>query len=288
MSAAVNAFGDPLGPRGRRRALVASVVSGLVVLVLLYLAYRRLSDRGQLDARRWEELLSGEGLEFLATGLVNTVRVAAVAIVTSLAVGTVVALGRLSRLAPVRWVATTYVQLFRALPSLLLIIFSFYGLNQLFIDQGSATRVSAEVAIVLGLTLYNSAVIAEVVRAGVRSLPRGQSEAASALGLRRGQAQRFVLLPQAFLRMLPALVSQAVTTLKDTAYGTVIGFDDLLRRGQLAGETTRSPLQGLVLAAVGYIVLCFVVSQVAAYLERRVTRRFGGRAQVTGVEDVTT
>lgn len=284
----VNAFGDPLGPRGRRRVLIASAIAVVLVVLVLALAVQRFSDRGQLDADKWAGLLSAEGRSFLLGGLVSTIKVAVLAIVVSMVAGTVIALGRLSPVRPVRWLATTYVQLFRALPSLLLIIFSFYGVNQVLIDNGSAARVSPATAIVLGLSLYNSAVVAEIVRAGVVSLPRGQTEAAQAIGLSRGQTSRLVLLPQAVLRMLPALVSQTVTILKDTAYGSVLSYDELLRRGILAGESERAPLQGLLVVAVIYIVVCFAISTVARLLERRVTRRFGGRVQVTGTEALTT
>lgn len=282
MTAATNAFGDVLGPRGRAKVRVATVVSLVLLALLLAYVVKRFADNGQLAAERWEELLSPVGLQFLLEGLVATLKAAAVAGAASLLVGTLMALGRLSSIAPLRWLATTYVQLFRALPSLLLISFAYFGLRspQIGLD------VSPFTALVIGLTLYNSAVVAEVVRAGVRSLPRGQTEAAYALGLTRGQTSRNVLLPQAYLRMLPALVSQLVTVLKDTAYGNVISYEELLRRGTIAGETTRSPLQGFLLAAVGYVLVCFALSRFARYLEKRQQRKYGARAAVTGVEDV--
>ena len=285
---ALNAFGDPLGPRGRRRATITSVIALALLAALVAVAVLRFADRGQLDADRWDELLGGEGLRFLLVGLVNTLEVAVIAGVLSILVGTLLGLGRLSTITPVRWAATAWVQLFRALPSVLLIIFCFFGINQVLVQQGSASRLSAAQAIVLGLTLYNSAVVAEIVRAGVRSLPKGQGEAAYALGMRRGQVSRSVLLPQAYLRMLPSLVSQLVTVLKDTAYGSVVSYEELLRRGTLAGEATGDPLQALLLAAVGYVLVCFTLSRVARLLEKRVTRTYGGRVQVTGNEDLTT
>lgn len=284
----VNAFGDVLGPRGRRRTLVASSIAVVLLVLLAGVAVQRFADQGQLDSDRWDELLSEQALRFLWVGMLNTLKVAFVAGTLSLVIGTLLGLARLSTLRPVRWLATGYVQLFRALPSLLLISFSFFGINQILVQQGSTVRVSTGQAVVLGLTLYNSAVIAEIVRAGVRSLPRGQAEAAYALGMSRGQVQRSVLLPQAYLRMLPSLVSQLVTVLKDTAYGFVISYEELLRRGTIAGESTGDPLQALLLVAVGYIAVCFAVSRIARYLEKRVTRKYGGRVAVTAVEDVST
>ena len=209
-------------------------------------------------------------------------RAAAVAIALSAAIGTVMALGRLSQIAPLRWLASTYVELFRALPSLLLILFGFFGLPQVLAALppalGLPTTVSRYAALVIGLTLYNSAVMAEIVRAGVLSLPRGQSEAASAIGLTRGQAQRMVILPQAVSRMLPSLIAQGVVVLKDTSYGFVIGFEELLRRGQLAGEATGSVLQAYVVVAVIYVAVCLALSALARYVEGRQRRRYGRAA----------
>jgi glutamate transport system permease protein len=187
----------------------------------------------------------------------------------SLVVGTVMALGRLSPAAPVRWLAGTYVEVFRALPSLLLILFAFFALPELGVPIGKYS------ALVLGLSLYNSAVIAEIVRAGVLSLPKGQTEAAMAIGLTRRQAQALVVLPQAVSRMLPSLVAQGVVVLKDTSYGSIIAYEELLRRGQLAGDSTGDFLPFLLTIAVVYVVVCFSLSQVARWLEGRQRRRYG-------------
>lgn len=275
-------FSDPLGPRGRRKALIGSVVGAAVLLLILALALGKLASAGQLDSDRWTDLLSADGAELYARGLQSTLKAAGAAIVLSITVGTIMALGRLSRIAPIRWVASVYVQLFRALPSLLLIIFGFFALPEI-LDR----PVSRYTALVIGLSLYNSAVFAEIIRAGVLSLPRGQSEAAIALGLRSGQVQRLVVLPQAISRMLPSLVSQMVVVLKDTAYGSIIGYEELLRVGTIAGETTADVLQSYVIVAVIYIAVCFALSRLARWLEGRTARRYGrGTVPVSGVEDL--
>jgi glutamate transport system permease protein len=272
----LSAFGDVLGPRGRRKALAASVVGAGVLLLLLLVALGRLQDKGQLDGDRWTEILSADGIELLAGGLVKTLQAAALAIALSVLVGMVMALGRLSSVTPVRWLAGTYVELFRALPSLLLILFAFLALPEILqaLPFGP-DRINRYTALVLGLTLYNSAVMAEIVRAGVLSLPRGQAEAAYALGLRRSQAQRLVVLPQAVSRMLPSLVAQGVVVLKDTSYGFVIGFEELLRRGQIAGEVTGDLLQAYVIVAAVYVAVCLALSQLARGLESRQRRKYG-------------
>ena len=276
MSTGLAAFGDVLGPRGRRKALLASVIGGGVLLLLMLIALARLQERGQLDGDRWTEILSADGIELLAGGLVKTLQAAAAAIALSIVIGMVMALGRLSTVRPLRWLAGTYVELFRALPSLLLILFAFLALPELLgaLPFGP-DRINRYTALVLGLTLYNSAVMAEIVRAGVLSLPKGQSEAAAALGLTKGQAQRLVVLPQAVSRMLPSLVAQGVVVLKDTSYGFVIGFEELLRRGQIAGEFTADLLQAYVIVAVIYVAVCLALSQVARSLESRQRRKYG-------------
>jgi glutamate transport system permease protein len=276
MSTGLQAFSDPLGPRGRRRTQVASVVALVVLLALLALAVRRLESQGQLDQQDWSQILSADGFELLLRGLAQTLKVAVVAVFLSLTVGVVMALGRLSRLTALRWLAGTYVELFRALPSLLLILIMFFGVG---LGQFSS--------IVVGLSLYNSAVMAEIVRAGVLSLPRGQTEAALAIGLRPHQAQRYVVLPQALSRMLPSIVAQGVVVLKDTSYGFAIGFEELLRKGQIAGQVTGDLLQCLVVVAAMYITVCFSLSQVARRLEGRQRRRYGRMPVLGGVVDST-
>ena len=280
--AGLAAFGDVLGPQGRRRALATSVVGGLVVVLLLYVAVDRLADRGQLAGERWTELLSADGIELLAGGLVKTLQAAAAAIVLSVLLGMVMALGRLSRFRAARWLAGTYVEVFRALPSLLLVLFGFLGLPELLQllpdGLGLPQTISKYAALVIGLTLYNSAVMAEIVRAGVLSLPRGQSEAGVALGLGRGQVQRLVVLPQAINRMLPSLIAQSVVVLKDTSYGFVIGYEELLRRGQIAGEFTADLLQAYTIVAVVYVAVCLLLSRFARQVESRQRRRYGRAA----------
>ena len=277
----VASYGDPLGPRGRRRAMVASILGAIVLLGLLGVAVGKFADAGQLDGARWDQLLSSDGARAFGRGLRATLKAAAAAVALSAVVGTVMALGRLSQRRVVRLLAGAYVEVFRALPSLLLILFGFFGLPALGLD------VSKYSALVLGLTLYNSAIFAEVIRAGVLSLPRGQSEAGYAVGMTRGQVQRLIVLPQAVSRMLPSLVAQGVVVLKDTSYGFVIGYEELLRTGQFAGESTASLLQAYLIVAVVYIAVCYSLSQVARWLEGRQARRYGRPAvAVSGVEDL--
>jgi glutamate transport system permease protein len=139
----------------------------------------------------------------------------------------------------------------------------------------------------LGLTVYNGAVLGEIFRAGILSLDRGQSEAAFAIGLGYWQAMLLVVIPQAARRMIPAIVSQLVTLLKDTSLGSVIAYEELLRRGRINGEFFHNTLQSLIVVAAMYIVVNFTLSRLARRLEIRQRRRYqAGSIAVTGVEDL--
>ena len=274
-------FADALGPRGRRRVLVASLVAAVLVAIPVTLGVSRLQDRGQLEWARWEPLTQWAILRFLLLGLVATLKVAAVSMVLGITIGGLMALGRLARNAPIRWLAGAYVELFRAVPLLLLIFFSARALPELGVD------LDAFWYLVLGLVAYNSAVLGEIFRAGILSLDRGQTEAAQAIGLTYWQSMRIVIVPQAARRMIPAIVSQLVTLLKDTSLGFVLPYEELLRRGQITGEFTKNPLQVLVVVAVMYIAVNASLSRVARRLEVRQRRRYGASAiDVAGQEEL--
>ncbi len=275
---------DALGPRARRRVLVASIISGLALVALLGLAGKRLADNGQLTAEKWRFLTDPAILKFLGRGLVATVKAAAVSMALAMAIGGVMALGRLARNAPVRWLSGIYVELFRALPLLLLIYFAARALPRLGLD------LQAFWYLVFGLVAYNSAVLAEIFRAGILSLDKGQSEAASSLGMTYWQTMLLVIVPQALRRMVPAIVSQLITLLKDTSLGFVLPYEELLRQGQVLGEVSafgRPLLQAFVTVAAVYILVNFSLSRLARRLEIRQRRRYSaGSISVGGVEDL--
>jgi glutamate transport system permease protein len=252
--------------------VVAAVTLGALVVVAL----RRFAARGQLDVELWSILADPGVVRFLLGGLANTLKVAAASMVAALALGSVMALGRLSRHRPLRWLAGTYVEFFRGFPLLLLILFSALGLPRLGVDLALFWY------LVLGLAVYNSAVLAEIFRAGILSLERGQSEAALAVGLTDGQAMRLVVLPQALRRMSPAIVGQLVVLLKDTSLGYFVQYDELLRRGQITGTFDGNTLQALLAVAAVYIAVNGVVSRLVRRLEVRQRRRYG---TIVGVPD---
>ena len=273
---------DTLGPRGRRRVVLASLVAGAAIAAVAGLALQRLADKGQLDADRWEPLTQGAVVRFLLGGLAGTLKAAFVAMALAMAVGMAMALGRLARAAPLRALAGAYVELFRALPLLLLILFSGLALPKYGLDLPVFWY------LVLALVAYNSAVLGEIFRAGILSLERGQTEAAYALGLSYWQAMLLVIVPQAARRMVPAIVSQLITLLKDTSLGFVIAYPELLRQSRNTGEFFQNPLQSLCAAALLYIVVNLGLSRLARRLEIRQRRRYrAGAIAVAGIEDLT-
>jgi glutamate transport system permease protein len=241
---------DVPGPRGRARNRLVGVAATLVLAAVLAFVVWRFWETGQFSAKKWSIFEYRTVQENLLRGLLNTLR-------------------RISDHAVVRVPATMFVELFRAIPLLLLIFFFYYGSPEL------GLVVSTFWAVVIGLTLYNGSVLAEIFRAGLLSVPKGQREAAFALGLRKTAVVRLILLPQAVRAMLPAIVSQMVVLLKDTALGFLITYRELLTEGRAltsspAFEFPTIPV-ALVVSAM-YIVMCLGLSWLATRLERRYGR----------------
>ena len=273
-------LGDDLGPRAQRMVNIVSAVVVLLLAALVWIGVQRLRSNGQLTADKWRWSTNLRVQRFLLVGLLNTVKVAVVAMVLSLAVGALLALGRVAPQRPVRFVATVVIEFFRAMPLLLLILF--IGLT----FPTHHLPVGAFWYLVIGLTAYNGAVLGEVFRAGIASLDRGQTEAAQALGMRWWQTMRLVVVPQALRRMVPAIVSQLVTLLKDTSLGYVLPYEELLRRGRELGQdfTLHQPaLQSLIEVAALYAIVNFTLSRIARRLELHQRRSGRGAAPaVTG------
>ncbi|WP_432136268.1 MULTISPECIES: amino acid ABC transporter permease [unclassified Streptomyces] len=276
---------DTPGPRAKRRNLVLSVVFFALLAALAWWIYKTMDDEDQFASALWEPFIKAEAWDtYLLPGLANTLKAAALAMVIALPLGAVFGIARLSDHRWVRTVSGAVVEFFRAIPVLLLMLFA----NEFF---ARSTNVSSEdrplYAVVTGLVLYNASVLAEVVRAGILSLPKGQTEAAYAIGLRKGQTMKNILLPQAVTAMLPAIVSQLVVIVKDTALGGVmIGFDELLNsRGTLAAFYANVIPSFIVVAAL-FIVLNFALTSFAGWLEARLRRSKRGTGAVLGAEDV--
>lgn len=204
---------------------------------------------------------------FLLRGLQATIVASLVSIVLSTVFGALLAMGRLSRVRPIHYSSTLYIETMRALPVFLMIIFTFFALPKL------GLQVSVEWAVIIALTIYTSAINAEIIRAGIISVEQGQTEAARSLGLSYGQTMRFIILPQAVRCMVPPLVSQFITLIKDTSLGVVIGMTELLRAGEIIyrgvynGRLNNNPLETLFIVALIYFVVCYALSLVSQRLE---------------------
>jgi glutamate transport system permease protein len=252
---------DTPGPRARVRNLVIGAVAVLAIIGLGYFVYSRLDGAGQFAANLWEPFEYTEIQRRIGEGVLASLTAFALAAVFSLIMGAILAVGRLSERPPVRWAATAVVEFFRAIPLLIMIFALYVGV---FTDAPLW-------ALVIGLTLYNGSVQAEILRAGIRAVPRGQSEAAYAIGLRKTQVMVVVLIPQAVRAMLPSIISQLVVTLKDTALGYIITYEELLFIGrQIAQNSAGYPYIPMVMViAPIYILMCLALSSLANWIERR-------------------
>ena len=265
---------DNPGPKARRRILIGSIVGVALILILIAYVLIKLAGNGQLEAQRWAILFDPRSSvpQFLLDGLVATLQVAGLGMVLAGVLGALLAIGRLSDRRWVRIPLTTIIEFFRAVP-LLVIIFAVF-----FVGPSLGLRISAFTAVVIGLTLYNMAVIAEIVRAGILSIDQGQSEAAYGVGMRKGQVMTSILLPQAIRRMLPVLIAQLVVLLKDSSLGFLIGYFELLRSARSLVEFFRRDFgdqysfQIYVAAALIYIIVNVILSTFARWLDKRLAR----------------
>ncbi len=264
---------DTAGPATRARHRIYSIVSGVALLVVVAFLVYRMQVTGQFEYDKWEPFVTPRYIEaILVDGLLVTLQMAVSAIVGAVVFGLVFGMGKLSDHRAVRWPCWLVVEFFRAVPVILLIVFCFYAVF------GGMDPLSRRTywAVVMALTLYNGAVLAEVFRAGVLAVPKGQQEASSAVGLTRGQTLRLVLMPQAIRSMLPTIISQLVVVLKDTALGFVIGYQELLYKGNEVARTPRFGLPYIPVAIVLgliYIALCSMLSIAANVVERRTGAR---------------
>ncbi|MFG3044124.1 amino acid ABC transporter permease [Streptomyces sp. NPDC048202] len=272
---------DTPGPRARVRNVVLSVVFFALLGLVLWWAVMKLDDKGQLAWTLWKPFTTGAAwTTYLLPGLGNTLKAAALSMIIALPLGAIFGIARLSDHRWVRVPAGVVVEFFRAIPVLLLMLFAgeFYVRST---DIPSDAR--PLYAVITGLVLYNASVLAEIVRAGILSLPKGQTEAAYAIGLRKGQTMAGILLPQAVTAMLPAIVSQLVVIVKDTALGGVmLQFTDLLNARSTLAANYANVIQSFFVVAILYIVLNFLLTSFASWLEGRLRRSTRGTGAVLG------
>ncbi|MFJ5937513.1 amino acid ABC transporter permease [Streptomyces sp. NPDC093071] len=278
---------DVPGPRARRRNLLWTLLFLVALAAVAGWVIASLADKDQLAWSKWEPFFTDARVweTYLLPGLKNTVIAAALSMVIALPLGALLGVSRLSDHRAVRGAAGTVVEFFRAIPVLILMLFANAAYSE-FTDISPDTR--PLYAVVTGLVLYNASVLAEVVRAGILSLPTGQTDAAKAVGMRKGQTMAYVLLPQSVTAMLPALVSQLVVIVKDTALGgAMLGFSELLASVRPASANYgANTIACFTVVAVIFVLLNFALTAFASRLEGRLRRGKRSTGAVVGADAV--
>ena len=254
------------------------------------------------DPANWEWLITGNNLRFILEGFLINLEIAVISMILSLIFGLLLALGRLSRLGPLSLVAGIWVDVWRNLPLIFIILYLALSIPGSWRDAWEdvipswfpeGLQSGRVVAAILGLVLYNSAVLAEIMRAGIQSLDRGQNEAARAVGMSYAQSMRMVVLPQGLRRMVPATVSQLITLNKDTTLVSIIAIQEVVRHGRILstsgvffGEVQAPVLQVFIAIGLMFIAVNLLLSRLSRRLEIRERKRTAIKARrVTGVED---
>ncbi len=283
MSAETVIFDAP-GPRARRRHAILTVVGVIIALGVLWLVLRKMASANQLQPAMWSPFVTDPEVwtQYLLPGLWETLKAAAISVVLAGIFGIVFGMGRLANNRWIRWASGGVVEFFRSVPVLLMMIFFFFG----YFARASwlPNEYAPLFGVVLALTLYNGSVIAELVRSGVYSLPKGQAEAGLSIGLSPGQTLRSIQLPQALTAMLPALVGQLVVVLKDTALGTIILYPELLTAARTLGSAYANTVPAYLVVAVIFIVLNYSLTRLARFVEQYLKQRGHTSGPLTNTE----
>ncbi|WP_291527392.1 amino acid ABC transporter permease [Bifidobacterium sp. UBA744] len=251
------------GPRARRRIRIGTILSAVVLAALVAWIVYRFYLKGQLDSQYWYFFGQLNVWEFIGMGLVGTMRAALGAGVIALFVGLVLMLGRTSGWAPVRWVATAFIEFFRGTPTLLFIYAMF------LVPAQMGLKISTYWMVVIPVSAYASAVLAEVYRAGVNAVSSGQKEAGVSLGLSKWQNFRYVVMPQMFRIVTPTLVTQLVVVVKDTSFGYVVTYPELMVNAKVIIANFSSLVPVYLVVALIYVLINLAISRFANWLSRR-------------------
>jgi glutamate/aspartate transport system permease protein len=210
-------------------------------------------------------------LPFLWDGMKISLLITAQAVLIGIVWGTLLAMMRLSSIKPLSWFAAGYVNFFRAIP-LVMVLLWFFLIVPRFIETlldfppGSDLRLSSAM---MGFALFESAYYSEIIRAGIQSVPKGQISAASALGMTYGQSMRLVVLPQAFRNMVPLLLTQAIILFQDTSLVYVSALADFFGAAYKVGDRDGRLVELLLFAGAVYFVICFSASQIVKRLQKK-------------------
>lgn len=267
MSANATSMRDALyeapGPKTKRRTAIGTVLSLVLLGVAVFFIVRQFYITDQLNERYWSFLLEWTTWRFLLEGFWGTIRVAAMSGVISMALGLLLMLGRISNSRVLSAICRVLTDLFRSLPSLLLIYFFFlvipkYGL-----------RMPSFWMLTIPISLAASGVLAEVFRAGVNAVPKGQVEAAMSIGLTHGKIVWKVVLPQALRIVIPSLVSQLVVVVKDTTVAYVVSFPDLMQNARVLISNYDALVSMYFVVAIIYILINYAINHLSIYLAHR-------------------
>lgn len=275
MSAASHAtrvlFDEP-GPKGRRRIAIWSVIVGLALVALVAAAVYEFWYNDQLTAAKWSTFGDGSTLRFLGQGLKGTFLTTLVAAVFAFPFALLLALGRVSQHRLVSRIATAWIEFFRSVPMLLVVYFFLLALPKVTIG-GQQLNLPVFWMLVVPMILVGSASTAEIFRAGILAVDRGQKEAAASLGMTDSLAMRLVVLPQAFRLVLPNLLTQLVSLLKDSTLGYVVSYPELMQQGRVLTSFHHNMIQTYLVVAVIFVLINWLLTRLADRLQARITRR---------------
>lgn len=251
------------GPKTRRKMLVGTALSLAALAALVAWVVYRFWVTGQLAPKYWELFSWRTTWRYLFAGLEGTSAVALTAAVLSIILGMLLMLGRTSHLRVLSVVCAVLTNVLRGIPSLLFIYFFFFAMPNLGI------KMPAFWMLCIPVTLAASGVLAEVFRAGVNAVPRGQTEAGLSIGLSRWKVKTKIVLPQAVRLVIPSLISQLVVVVKDTALAYVVSYPDLMQNAQVLRTNYDALVSTFLVVALIYIVINYLINKVAVYVSRR-------------------
>lgn len=254
-------FGAP-SPQARKITQAISLIAAAGLIALAAGVVWRFHSAGQLEARFWEFFAWPTTWAFLAKGLLGTLASSAMAAVIALSLGLVLLAGRLARPRIVRWPSIAVIEFLRGTPTLLLIYVCFLVLPAAGIKLGTYWMLT------LPIGLSTAAVVAEVYRAGVLAVPRGQTDAARSLGLTEVQVFRFVVFPQALRYIVPALVAQLVIVVKDTTFGYIVTYGELMQNAKVLIANYHALVPVYLVVAVLYCLVNYAISRASRRLNR--------------------
>ena len=211
---------------------------------------------------------------FFLEGVRNTLIIAFFTVLLGTILGTVMAMARMSRIKPLKWIATAYIEFFRGTPLMVQLMFIFYGLPMIgvsFPDVSFIPDFDRFAAGIVAMSLNSCAYVAEIIRSGIQAVDKGQMEAARSLGFHHKQAMMLVILPQAVRNILPALGNEFVTIIKESSIVSVIGIADLMYRAKGVIAKTYNSLECLAVAAIIYFILTFVGGRLISLMERKMS-----------------